>query len=222
MLYLTHISSVLVLILPMRITHFVEETAVSHTYQLCTNTNITCENLLILLKELQYFIHISSVILPVWITHFVEETAVSHPYQLCTNTNITCENLLILLKKLQYLIHISSVLVLILPVWITHFVEETAVSHTYQLCTNTNTCTCITCENLLILLEKLLYLKHISSVLVLILPVRINSFCWRNCCISHISASSDSRRAVVSFSQKNVHNTGILLRGLSLPSKKCG
>ena len=31
--------------------------------------------------------------------------------------------------------------------------------------------------------------------------------------------SADSRRAVVSFWQKNVHNTGWLLRGLSLPSK---
>ena len=30
----------------------------------------------------------------------------------------------------------------------------------------------------------------------------------------------DSRRAVVSFWRKNVHNTGLPLRGLSLPSKR--
>ena len=33
------------------------------------------------------------------------------------------------------------------------------------------------------------------------------------------SFSTDSRRVVVSFWQKNVHNTGQPLRGLSLPSK---
>ena len=33
------------------------------------------------------------------------------------------------------------------------------------------------------------------------------------------SFSADSRRVVVSFWQKNVHNTGQPLRGLSLPSK---
>ena len=33
------------------------------------------------------------------------------------------------------------------------------------------------------------------------------------------SPIADSRRAVVSFWQKNVHNTGSPLRGLSLPSK---
>ena len=32
--------------------------------------------------------------------------------------------------------------------------------------------------------------------------------------------SADSRRAVVSFWQKNVHNTGEQLTGLSLPSKR--
>ena len=35
----------------------------------------------------------------------------------------------------------------------------------------------------------------------------------------HSLPSADSRRAVVSFGQKNVHNTGCHLRGLSLPSK---
>ena len=35
----------------------------------------------------------------------------------------------------------------------------------------------------------------------------------------HSLPSADSKRAVVSFWQKNVHNTGQLLRGLSLPSK---
>ena len=34
--------------------------------------------------------------------------------------------------------------------------------------------------------------------------------------------SADSRRAVVSFWRKNVHNTGEPLRRLSLPSKTCG
>ena len=36
----------------------------------------------------------------------------------------------------------------------------------------------------------------------------------------HSLPSADSRRAVVSFWQKNVHNTGEPLRGLSLPSKR--
>ena len=36
---------------------------------------------------------------------------------------------------------------------------------------------------------------------------------------SHSLPSADSKRAVVSFWGKNVHNTGTLLRGLSLPSK---
>ena len=35
----------------------------------------------------------------------------------------------------------------------------------------------------------------------------------------HSLPSADSRRAVVSFWWKNVHNTGYLLRGLSLLSK---
>ena len=36
----------------------------------------------------------------------------------------------------------------------------------------------------------------------------------------HSPPSADSRRAVVSFWRKNVHNTGSPLRGLSLPSKR--
>ena len=36
----------------------------------------------------------------------------------------------------------------------------------------------------------------------------------------HSLPSADSRRAVVSFWRKNVHNTGEPLRGLSLPSKR--
>ena len=36
---------------------------------------------------------------------------------------------------------------------------------------------------------------------------------------SHSLSSADSRRAVVSFFQKNVHNTGKLLIRLSLPRK---
>ena len=36
---------------------------------------------------------------------------------------------------------------------------------------------------------------------------------------SHSLPSADSRRAVVSFWRKNVHNTGKPLRGLNLPSK---
>ena len=36
----------------------------------------------------------------------------------------------------------------------------------------------------------------------------------------HSLPSADSRRAVVSFWRKNVHNTGWPLRGLSLPSKR--
>ena len=36
---------------------------------------------------------------------------------------------------------------------------------------------------------------------------------------SMVLPSADSRRTVVSFWQKNVHNTGYPLRGLSLPSK---
>ena len=36
----------------------------------------------------------------------------------------------------------------------------------------------------------------------------------------HSLPSADSRRAVVSFWRKNVHNTGKPLRGLSLPSKR--
>ena len=35
----------------------------------------------------------------------------------------------------------------------------------------------------------------------------------------HSLSSADSRRAVVSFWRKNVHNTGKPPRGLSLPSK---
>ena len=36
---------------------------------------------------------------------------------------------------------------------------------------------------------------------------------------SHSLTSANSRRAVVSFWQKHVHNTGYPFRGLSLPSK---
>ena len=41
----------------------------------------------------------------------------------------------------------------------------------------------------------------------------------RNIFYSHSLSSTDSRRAVVNFWLKNVHSTGWLLRGLSLPSK---
>ena len=41
----------------------------------------------------------------------------------------------------------------------------------------------------------------------------------QNISYGHSLPSADSRRTVVSFWQKNVHNTGQLLRGLSLPSK---
>ena len=55
-------------------------------------------------------------------------------------------------------------------------------------------------------------------------PTKVgNILSWRlimKCFYGHSLPSADSRRAVVSFWQKNVHNTGSLLRGLSLPGKR--
>ena len=55
-------------------------------------------------------------------------------------------------------------------------------------------------------------------------PPRSATFCrgdWSwNIFYGHSLPSADSRRAVVSFWRKNVHNTGEPLRGLSLPSKR--
>ena len=42
----------------------------------------------------------------------------------------------------------------------------------------------------------------------------------QNIFYGHSLPSADSRRAVVSFWRKNVHNTGLPLRGLSLPSRR--
>ena len=72
-------------------------------YQLCTNTSITCENVLILLKKLVYLTRISCVLIPILPLKM-------YSYQLCTNTSITCENVFILLL---YLRHISCVLIIV-------------------------------------------------------------------------------------------------------------
>ena len=52
-----------------------------------------------------------------------------------------------------------------------------------------------------------------------------NVLSWRvimNIFYGHSLPSADSRRAVVSFWRKNVHNTDKPLGGLSLPSKRVG
>ena len=61
-----------------------------------------------------------------------------------------------------------------------------------------------------ILLSSVLFSKDI---------IYLGDWSW-NIFYGHSHPSADSRRAVVCFWRKNVHNTGQPLRGLSLPSKR--